>query len=307
MTNYELQNILKKLSDASREVNINKIIHGDMPGDKICIEEDHIRKARMLLPLLSDKLIKIAEKQNRIVITVFGGSGVGKSEIASLLGFYFTQIGVENYILSGDNYPHRIPLYNDAERVTVFRTSGIKGLLKSGRYNKDVQDVLAELWSTEKDADPSLCNIYPWLETYQRTGRIALSEYLGTEKELDYTEMNDIISDFRTGCKKIFLKRLGRTEDQRWYDEVDFSNVSVLIIEWTHGGNRRLKGADLRILLNSTPEETREHRRLRARDGKTDSAFTSMVLEIEQEEIMEAADRTDIIVSKSGEITKYIM
>ena len=40
---------------------------------------------------------------------------------------------------------------------------------------------------------------------------------------------------------------------------------------------------DIPVLLNSTPEETKNHRRSRARDGKVDSAFTTMVLEIEQE------------------------
>ena len=53
--------------------------------------------------------------------------------------------------------------------------------------------------------------------------------------------------------------------------------------------------------MNSTPEETREHRRLRARDGKTDSAFTTMVLEIEQRELDDRARYAKIIISKAGE------
>lgn len=56
-----------------------------------------------------------------MVITVCGGSGVGKSEIASLLAHYFENMGVGCYTLSGDNYPHRIPVYNDAERLRIFR------------------------------------------------------------------------------------------------------------------------------------------------------------------------------------------
>ena len=34
------------------------------------------------------------------------------------------------YTLSGDNYPHRIPKYNDAERLHVFRESAIRGMVK---------------------------------------------------------------------------------------------------------------------------------------------------------------------------------
>ena len=95
---------------------------------------------------------------------------------------------------------------------------------------------------------------------------------------------------------------MGRSEDVRYYDEVDLSDTDVMIIEWTHGGNKALNGIDIPILLNSTPEETREHRRLRARDGKTDSAFTTMVLEIEQEELDDRAPYAKIIIAKSGEV-----
>ena len=94
---------------------------------------------------------------------------------------------------------------------------------------------------------------------------------------------------------------MGRTEDERWYDRVDFSDIKVLIVEWTHGGSENLRGVDIPILLNSTPEETKEHRRLRARDGKTDSAFTTMVLELEQEKLDRAGRRAKIIMTKAGE------
>ena len=117
-----------------------------------------------------------------------------------------------------------------------------------------------------------------------------------------YEEINEIIDAFKKGEEKIYLKRMGRSEEERWYDAIDFSNISVLVIEWTHGGNKALNGIDIPILLNSTPEETREHRRLRARDGKTDSAFTTMVLEIEQEELDDRAPYAKIIIAKSGEV-----
>ena len=88
------------------------IPHGDMPGDKIRIGEDHIRKAQLLFPKLLEALKEL--EGGKAVVSVFGGSGVGKSEIASLLGWYLQSIGVGSYVISGDNYPRRIPLYNDA-------------------------------------------------------------------------------------------------------------------------------------------------------------------------------------------------
>ncbi|MBR4484934.1 MAG: adenylyl-sulfate kinase, partial [Erysipelotrichaceae bacterium] len=86
--------------------------HGDMPGDKIKIDDGHIQKATTIFPLLIKELKK--ENKDKVVVSVFGGSGVGKSEIASLLTYYLQSAGIGAYVLSGDNYPRRIPLYNDA-------------------------------------------------------------------------------------------------------------------------------------------------------------------------------------------------
>ncbi|MBQ5444588.1 MAG: hypothetical protein IIU29_05340, partial [Erysipelotrichaceae bacterium] len=165
--------------------------HGDMPGDKIKIDDGHIQKATTIFPLLIEELKK--EKKDKVVVSVFGGSGVGKSEIASLLTYYLQSAGIGAYVLSGDNYPRRIPLYNDAERFSIFRAAGLRGLLKDKLYSKDVQTVLDELWKSETDPDPKQVAAYPWLASYQKAGRSALKGYLGTEKEQDYDEINEII------------------------------------------------------------------------------------------------------------------
>ena len=98
---------------------------------------------------------------------------------------------------------------------------------------------------------------------------------------------------------------MGREETELWYDPVDFSDKNVMIIEWTHGNNHNLQGVDIPILLNSTPQETLEHRRSRNRDGATDSPFTTMVLEIEQGMLISQAPNAKLILSKSGEILAY--
>ncbi|MCR4634431.1 MAG: adenylyl-sulfate kinase [Erysipelotrichaceae bacterium] len=276
--------------------------HGDMPGDKIVIGAEHERKAQKIFPVMIKMMRELGKE--KVIVSVFGGSGVGKSEIASLLAYYLTKSGIRAYVMSGDNYPYRIPLYNDAERAAIFRSNALKGLVEAGEYSKEVREELSVLWEKEVDPDPKLKEAYPWLNVYQTAGRKALAQYLGTMKEQDYDQVNQIFKEFKEGKKKIFLKRMGRSEDVRYYDEVDFSDIDVLIIEWTHGGNENLKGIDIPILLNSTPEETREHRRLRARDGKTDSAFTTMVLEIEQMELDARAVYASIILSKAGELIR---
>jgi hypothetical protein len=98
---------------------------------------------------------------------------------------------------------------------------------------------------------------------------------------------------------------MGREETELWYDQVDFSDKNIMIIEWTHGNNDNLHDVDIPILLNSTPSETLEHRRSRNRDGATDSSFTTMVLEIEQGMLISQAAKAKLIISRNNEILAY--
>jgi len=288
-------------------VDSDSIPKGDMPGDKISIGADHIRKAQFILPKLYELLIPVINEHpdQRAVVAVCGGSGVGKSEIASLLSYYLNYLGIGSYTLSGDNYPHRIPKYNDAERLRVFRQSGIRGLITSGRYEESIHGTLKELQMSGNDSNPEYVKDYPWLSIYQDAGRCGLRNYLGTSNEIDFSELSDIISQFKNGREKIYLKRMGREETELWYDLVDMSSVNVLIIEWTHGNSYNLRGVDIPILLNSTPQETLEHRRKRNRDGGTDSPFTTMVLAIEQDMLISQAPRAKLIISKNCELLSY--
>lgn len=288
-------------------VDSDSIPKGDMPGDKISIGADHIRKAQFILPKLSELLIPVINEHpnQRAVVAVCGGSGVGKSEIASLLSYYLNCLGIGSYTLSGDNYPHRIPKYNDAERLRIFRQSGIRGLITSGRYEEGIHGALKELQMSGNDSNPEYVKEFPWLSIYQDAGRCGLRNYLGTSNEIDFSELSDIISQFKNGRDKIYLKRMGREETELWYDLVDMSSTKVLIIEWTHGNSYNLRGVDIPILLNSTPQETLEHRRKRNRDGGTDSPFTTMVLAIEQDMLISQAPRAKLIISKNCELLSY--
>ncbi len=241
--------------------DVNSIMTGDMPGDKVCIDKEHIKKANVLFPLLVERILAFKEgtHNDKIIVAVHGGSGVGKSEIGSLLAHYLKVFGMETYVLSGDNYPHRIPKDNDAHREKIFKEGG----------------------------------------------REALNAYLGSSQEIDFEGLNKILRQFKEGQAEISLKRMGRTQDALWYDTVDFSNVHVMVVEWTHGHNENLIGVDIPILLNSTPEETLAHRKSRNRDGQTDSPFTTMVLELEQEKLKRQADEQTIILSKSGRLIRY--
>ncbi len=75
------------------------ILCGDMPGDKVQIEEGHVEKANTIFPILVPMAAERA-KNGRVVIAVCGGSGVGKSEIASLLSHYFRCAGIDSLCLA---------------------------------------------------------------------------------------------------------------------------------------------------------------------------------------------------------------
>lgn len=283
------------------------IAQGDMPGDKICITEEHIQKAKTLYPELRRLLVRrLGESPcGRAVVTVCGGSGVGKSEIASLISYYLNAEGVGAYTLSGDNYPRRYPEQNDAERRRVFHDGGLKGLVASGAYRPEQAQALRELWPEDGDASPANVSRYPWLAVYQQAGRNALRGYLGTEKEIDFDQVSHIVSNFKQGAPTLYLKRMGRTAEELWYDAVDMTGKSVLVIEWTHGNSDWYEGVDIPVLLNSTPAETLAHRQARNRDGRADSPFTTMVLELEQQMLKAQAHKAKLILSKSGELMTY--
>ncbi len=287
--------------------DLSQVPTGDMPGDKVVIGEKHVAKAdvvfRALAPLV--KPVLDGPAPGKVVLSVHGGSGVGKSEVGSLLAYYFNDLGIGAYVMSGDNYPHRIPRDNDHERLLVFREHALKGLVASAQFTHARNAVLQELQATNQDANTALCVEHPWLSAYQSAGRAGLAGYLGTPRETDFDEVSRLLAEFKAGQSPIMLKRMGREASELWYDAVDMSSIRVLIIEWTHGNNENLTGVDIPVLLNSTPLETLEHRRSRNRDGAVDAPFTTMVLELEQGLLARQAPKAKLIVAKSGNIVSF--
>ena len=283
------------------------IPHGDMPGDKIEIEDDHIHKSQIIFPELVKLISEVSNgnEYGRCVIAVCGGSGVGKSEIASLLSFYLNHAGIGSYTLSGDNYPHRIPKYNDAERLRIFGEAGIRGMADGGYISAENCAIVKKLQQDEDDANLDHIKEYEWLRSYIDAGSMALADYLGTAYETDFDEVSTIIKAFKDGADTLTLRRMGRDESSLWYENVDFSDKKILIIEWTHGNSDYLEGVDIPVLLNSTPSETLAHRRSRARDGKVDSAFTTLVLNIEQKKLHSQAHKAKIIISKDARLLSF--
>ena len=283
----------------------DNIPQGDMPSDPVTIVPAVIEKANLLFPFVIKEIEETMKSQDKVVISVCGGSGVGKTCIASLFTYYFNQNGIGAYTLSGDNYPRRIPTYNDAERLHIYREEATKGLSKSCEYTDEVKKELKRLQSNDLDADTTLFQTYPWLSIYYEAGKRGLNEYLGTKHEICFEELDNILKDFKNGKESILLKRMGRDETSLWYDIKDFSNIQILILEWTHGLSNELTQVDIPILLNSTPEETLAFRQARGRDAGIDSPFVKMVLEIEQKKLHNQAKNAKLIMTKDNEMISY--
>jgi uridine kinase len=269
---------------------------GDMPGDKINIGQSHISRAEKMIPPIKDWLK--GETDDKIVLSVYGGSGVGKSEIGSLLAYYLRETGSPTYLLSGDNYPLRIPEDNDKERLRIFRHGVLSALSRDKSFSESKMNELKDIWDKNDDFE----NQGDYWNQFRDAGLKSLKAYLATENEIDFSLINHIIQQFKQGASTIPLKRMGRVFDSVFMEPVDFTSTRVLIIEWTHGNNPLLKGVDHSIFLYSTPEETLAHRRSRARDKNVDSPFVSMVLALEQDILMKQLDSASLIVSLKGEI-----
>lgn len=305
--NKKIMELLENINTWEAPTIVGEITQGDMPGDKINIGGGHLEKAEVIFKEVVKNIAPILETRDnsKVVLTVCGGSGVGKSEIASLLSYYFNQAGIGSYTLSGDNYPRRIPKYNDAERLHVFRESALRGMLEEGSYTRDRFEVIHQLQIAGDDANPAHIKEYQWMESYLDNGKKGLRKYLGTSNEIEFDDLTRIITEFKNGQEEIWLKRMGREDTELWFEKVDFSKTNVLIIEWTHGNSDNYTGVDIPILLNSTPQETLEHRKARNRDKGIDSAFTTLVLNLEQEMLYAQAHKAKIIVSKSSELLSY--
>ncbi len=262
------------------------------------LAREQIRNAERLFPLILEKTEE--RKEKKTIISVSGGSGVGKTGMAFLLQNMFEKQGKKSLIISGDNYPHRIPMYNDAERIARFRMSGLNGLITEKLYTDEVKEKLLELQKAGRDAEEQ--EDMQWLSIYQKYGDKALTGYLGTDQELDYEAVSNLLMQFHGGTSQLLLRHMGRTPDDIWYDRRNVSDTDILILEWTHGNSAYLQGVDVSVVLISTPEETLENRKKRNRDTAIDSPFVARVLRIEQKKIHDGLDRADIIQDMHGKI-----
>ena len=155
-------------------------------------------------------------------------------------------------------------------------------MVKEGTFTAERFEVIHEFQKNGDDANQNTQRNMTGMGLLKKRKR-RIKGYLGTNNEIGFDEVEEIVKEFKAGTDEIWLKRMGREDTELWYEKVDFSLRSeVLVIEWTHGNSDNYKGVDIPFLLNSTHEETLAHRRARNVDGATDSPFTMMVLELDR-------------------------
>ncbi|MFA9377755.1 MAG: hypothetical protein ACERKZ_13495 [Lachnotalea sp.] len=103
-----------------------------------------------------------------------------------MLAFHLQEMKIGSYTLSGDNYPHKIPKYNDAERLRIFRESAIRGMIVKDEYNKERFEIIHELQLAAEDA-----NI--WLK---RMGREETQLWYDS---IDFTNIHELIIEWTHG------------------------------------------------------------------------------------------------------------
>lgn len=273
--------------------------------ENVQIVEAQIQNANILFPILSEKIAELGNRE-KIVVAVSGGSGAGKTGMARLLKESFEEQGIGAFVVSGDDYPQRIPIYNDAERLRIFRMGGLRGLIEEHLYSEKIAAVLMDLQKENRDADESLVSQYEWLLAYQKSGDRALFEYLGTEKELCFSELSALLAAFKAKEETIWFRRMGREVHEVWYEKTEVQDKQILILEWTHGNSGFLTGIDVSVVLMSTPEETLENRKKRNRDAGIGTPFVARVLRLEQQKIEENLHRADIVQDMQGRIGNFL-
>lgn len=280
---------------------------GDMPGDTLDLNEATIASAKKLFSSVKESIAKNIGNNpyGRTIISIAGGSGSGKTCLSALLTHFLNASNVGAYTISGDNYPHMIPVENDASRLRVFRHNGVRAVVDARLGSPEVFGEIRDFQKKENETGHVNPVDKPWYPVYISGGKAALNRHLGTPHEQNYNEINDVLNAFRDGAETIWLRRMGRDNTAFWYEEKNFSDVSVLILEWTHGLSQFITGVDIPIFLNTTPEETYADRKRRGRDGNTDTDLIKAVVEIEQRQLLNEVSRARVIASRSGDVMTY--
>lgn len=120
---------------------------------------------------------------------------------------------------------------------------------------------------------------------FNEKGRDALSKYLGSEEEILFSRLEQIIKDFKSGENKVNLRRIDMTSGTIT-DIVpeDITDISVLVFEGTW--SCKIPGVDFPVFLDTDYLKSKKHREARNRveiqDCENKKFIDEHVLPLEQ-------------------------
>ncbi len=136
---------------ADNKIDYELTVIGDMLGDKRIIKESHVLRSKNIVKEILPQL------KGKNVIAFGGPSGTGKSEVASVVGTMLKAAGKGVYVLSCDNYPHRPPTQNDANRMEIHKNGGVEALRNYlGTPNEIDFERLGNIMASFKKGEPTL-------------------------------------------------------------------------------------------------------------------------------------------------------
>ena len=117
-----------------------------MKGDKLVLQEGHIRAGREIAKLLLPEIIKA---EGKFIISIAGESGSGKSEIASVLAESLFKEDIKCKILQQDDYFVYPPKTNAAMRRKDIRHVGLSEV-RLESLDQNLKDIMESKIEIEK-------------------------------------------------------------------------------------------------------------------------------------------------------------
>ena len=209
-----------------------------MKGDKLVIQEGHVKAAQHIADLLLPQIMKT---QGKFIITIAGESGSGKSEIAATLSEFLSGKGIRCTILQQDDY-----------------------------------------------------FVYPpKMNARMRRGNI---NHVGPS-EVRLATLDRDLHDIMVGKSEIDKPLVIFDDDLITKETIKLEGTVVIIVDGTY--TTLLKNVHQHIFIDRTYIDTREARRLRAREEQ--DAFLERILETEHKTISSHRTQADIIVTTDYE------
>ena len=191
-----------------------------MKGDKLFIQEEHVRAARQVMSLL---LPQITSTQSKFIAAIAGESGSGKSEVAAALAELLSEKGLTSIVLQQDDYFVYPPKTNAGMRQKDIRHVGLSEV-RLALLDQNLEDIVAGKNEIEKP-------LVVFDEDRITAERVKLEEIKAVIVEGTYTTMLKNVN------QRVFIDRVyvDTREARKRRSREDQDELLERILEIEHG------------------------------------------------------------------------